>query len=121
MTRGIPLQRLDTQDTTRQRSTFDFANAKSNFRGIAFDFAIAKSNSRYIAFDFSIAKSNAILIAFDFAPTEDFIGVSAVDFSNVILAGQNGAKLETIAVSMNVNASDLLPVKTDSKKLSKNV
>ena len=83
--------------------TFEYSqNDDGTVRGLMFSMTGSKLNVSDVS----------SLISFDFAPAEKFSGNSAVDFSNVILAGKNGEKLETIAVSMNVNTSDLLPIKT---------
>ena len=92
-------------------SELNLNGAESNLDDFTFEYSQKDDGTvRGLMFSMTGSKLNAddisSLIAFDFVPAEDFTGVSAVDFSNVILAGQNGAKLETIAVSMNVSASD---------------
>ena len=96
-------------------SELNLNGAESNLDDFTFEYSQKDDGTvRGLMFSMTGAKLNAndisSLIAFDFAPAEDFTGVSAVDFSNVILAGQNGAKLETIAVSMDVEVG--LPTKT---------
>ena len=98
-------------------SELNLNGAESNLDDFTFEYSQKEDGSvRGLMFSMNGSKLNATdvssLIAFDFKPVENFTGVSAVDFSNVIIAGENGSKLETIAVSMNVNANDLLPVKT---------
>ena len=96
-------------------SELNLNGAESNLDDFTFEYSQKDDGTvRGLMFSMTGAKLNASdvssLIAFDFTPAEDFTGVSAVDFSNVILAGQNGAKLETIAVSMNIDVA--LPTKT---------
>tara|TARA_B100001750_G_C15373471_1_gene528561 strand:- start:362 stop:1012 length:651 start_codon:yes stop_codon:yes gene_type:complete len=98
-------------------SELNLNGAESNLEDFTFEYSKKDDGSvRGLMFSMTGAKLNASditsLIAFDFVPSEDFTGVSAIDFSNVIIAGQNGKELETIAVSMNVSANDLLPAKT---------
>ena len=104
-------------DLKYNSSELNLNGAESSLDDFTFEYSQKDDGTvRGLMFSMTGAKLNASdissLISFDFVPSEDFTGVSAVDFSNVILAGENGSKLETIAVSMNVNASDLLPAKT---------
>ena len=104
-------------DLNYNPSELNLNGAVSNLDDFTFEYSQKDDGTvRGLMFSMTGTKLNASdissLIAFDFAPAENFTGNSAIDFSNVILVGQNGAKLETIAVSMNINTSDLMPTKT---------
>ena len=53
------------------------------------------------------------LISFDFTPVDNFDGMSTVEFLDVIIAGENGSQLESSFSSIIIDASDLLPNKTN--------
>jgi len=98
-------------------SELNLNGAEANLDGFMFEYSQKNDGTvRGLMFSMTGAKLNASdissLIAFDFSPADGFNGISTVDFSNVILAGENGAKLETVAVSMSVNTSEFFPVKT---------
>ena len=98
-------------------SELNLNGAESNLDDFTFEYSKAEDGTvRGLMFSMTGEKLNAndisSLIAFDFEPAEKFSGSSKVDFSNVILAGENGTKIESMAVSMNVSADDLLPAKT---------
>jgi hypothetical protein len=83
--------------------TFEYSQKEDGtVRGLMFSMTGEKLN----------ASDLASLVALDFAAADGFSGVSAVDFSNVILAGENGAELETITASLSVDTNEFLPVKT---------
>jgi len=52
------------------------------------------------------------LISFDFTPVNGFNGKSQVDFSHLILAGENGSQIESTLPSFLVDTNSLLPQKT---------
>ena len=98
-------------------SELNLNGAESNLDDFTFEYSQKEDgNVRGLMFSMTGAKLNvndiSSLIAFDFSPVENFTGSSKVDFSNVILAGENGSKLETITVSMNLDTNDLLPTQT---------
>ena len=98
-------------------SELNLNGAESNLDDFTFEYSQKDDgNVRGLMFSMTGAKLNvndiASLIAFDFSPVENFTGSSNVDFTNVILAGENGTKLETVAVSMSLDTNDLLPTKT---------
>jgi hypothetical protein len=104
-------------DLNYNTSELNLNGAQSNLDGFEFSLSDPVDGKvRGLMFSMTGEKLNtsdiSSLIEFDFTPTEDFTGVSHVEFSKVILAGQNGVELESNIASMDFDVSDLLPVKT---------
>jgi hypothetical protein len=96
---------LDLNDAVSNLDDFEFQYSQKDdgtVRGLMFSMTGAKLNASDIS----------SIIEFDFVPSENFRGVSTVEFSDVIIAGTNGKKLETTQGSILFDTNDVLPVKT---------
>ena len=83
--------------------TFEYAEKEDGtIRGLMFSMTGEKLNASDIA----------SLISFDVTPAEGFDGISTIDFSNLILAGKNGTKLESVETSIALDTKDFFPTQT---------
>lgn len=53
------------------------------------------------------------LIEFDFKPAPNFIGDGKVEFTNLIIAGENGESIDVVLPSFTVINENVLPVRTE--------
>jgi len=102
-----------------------FNGAVSLLDGFTFEYK-DKGNGQVRGLMFSISgdKLNMqdlfSLIEFDFEPSPNFIGDGKVEFTNLIVAGQNGESIDVALPSFNVSNENVLPVRTELKSVYPN-
>ena len=96
----------------------------STVEGFKFDYRVFVDEGKIRALMFSLegtqlTNSSVVtdLVNIEFEPVNGFNGISTVDFSEFIIAGQNGEQLESDASSFEVDFNQvLIPTKTELTK-----
>ncbi len=91
--------------------TFEYKDkGNGDIRGLLFSMSGEKLNMQDLS----------SLIEFDFEPSPNFIGDGKVEFTNLIVAGQNGESIDVALPSFNVSNENVLPVRTELKSVYPN-
>ena len=102
-----------------------FNGATSLLDGFTFEYK-DKGNGQVRGLMFSISgdKLNmqdlSSLIEFDFEPAPNFIGDGKVEFTDLIIAGQNGESIDAALPSFIVSNESVLPVRSELKSVYPN-
>ena len=89
-------------EATIDNVTFEYAeNEKGLVRGLMFSMQGKQLNADVASF-----------VKFDFSAAEGFNGTSTITFEDVILAGENGAKLSSSSTSLTVDSDNMVPGRT---------
>lgn len=91
--------------------TFEYKDkGNGEVRGLLFSMSGEKLNMQDLS----------SLIEFDFEPAPNFIGDGKVEFTNLIVAGQNGESIDAALPSFTVSNENVLPVRTELKSVYPN-